>query len=129
MTEIINFFKKCPVLMEKEIFEDALPPKTGCLSILPDGGEEIVKTYSTGDMLGQISFKLLIREFSDGRASKLMGEVLNWLSGPLPTLPNVLEGTVSQYIEVTDCGSLVKSEINSAVYEMKLRLVYYRKGN
>ncbi len=129
MTEIINFFKKCPVLMEKDIFEDALPPQTGCLSILLDGGEEIVKTYSTGDMLGQISFKLLIREFSDGRLAKLIAELLSWLSGPLATLPNVLKDTVSQYIEVTDCGSLVKSEINSAVYEMKFRLVYYRKGN
>ena len=126
MKEIINFFKGCPALSGKTVREDYLGPEAGSVAIAPDGGEHIVKRYTSGDMLGQICFKMLIRENFTGAANKLYEDVLKWLDS-LKQLPEIKNGQ-AQYIEIVERPVLVKTDVNAGIYEMKLRLVYYRKG-
>lgn len=126
MKEIINFFRSCPALSGKAVREDYLGPESGSVAIAPDGGEHIIKTYTSGDILGQICFKMLIRDNYTGAASRLYEDVLEWLTD-CSKLPELAYGH-AQYIDIVERPVLVKTDVNAGIYEMKLRLVYYRKG-
>lgn len=127
MKAIINYLKKCPVLSDLKVREDYLGPESGSVAIAPDGGEQTVKVYASGDMLGQISFKILVRENFIGSASELLLKIADWISCS-PELPDMIGNKTSQYVEVTEGPILVKTDVGAGIYEMKLRLVYYRKG-
>lgn len=126
MKEIVDFFKSCPALSGKCVREDYLGPEPGSLAIAPDGGEQILKQYTSGDMLGQLLFKILIRENFTGAAGVVFENISEWLIN-CKTLPK-LKNKQAQYIEIAEGPDLVKTDVNAGVYEMKLRLVYYRKG-
>lgn len=128
MKEIIGFFKKCPCLADKKISENYLGPKSGSIAIVPDGGEHTLKVYTSGDMLGQISVKILMRSFFTGEANNIFEQIVDWVSEDSVKLPNLCGDKVAQYFEITQGPLLVKTEANAGIYEMKLKLIYYRKG-
>ena len=126
MKEIINFFRTCPAFSGKKVREDYLGPESGSVAIAPDGGESILKTYTSGDMLGQICFKILVRDNYTGAANALFEDISHWLIS-VKSLPELSKGH-AQYIDVLEEPVLVKTDVNAGIYEMKLRLVYYREG-
>lgn len=126
MKAIINFFRTCPALSGKTVREDYLGPESGSVALAPDGGEHILKIYTSGDLLGQICFKMLIRDNFTGAANTLFENVSQWLIS-VSSLPELSNGQ-AQYIEILERPVLVKTDVNAGIYEMKLRLVYYRKG-
>ena len=128
MKEIINFFKQCPCIADKKLREDYLGPESGSIAIIPDGGEQILKTYASGDMLGQICVKILMRSFFTGEANKIFNEISDWITEGTTSLPKLFGDKVAQYFEITEAPLLIKTEVNAGIYEMKLKLVYYRKG-
>lgn len=128
MKEITEFLKKCPCFAGKNVREDLLTPQPGSVAIAPDGGSRIVKKYASGDSLEQICFKMMMRENFGGEAGKLLETLEKWLADGSEKLPDEVDGIYPQFIEITEGPTLVKTEVGAGVYEMKLRLVYYRKG-
>ena len=128
MKAITDYFKKCPALSGRTIREDFLGPESGNIAIAPDRGEHTIKVYASGDMLGQISFKIMVRENFTGSANKIFEAISDWIDGEADELPELCGGKTSQYIEIIEGPALVKTDVTAGVYEMKLRLVYYRKG-
>ncbi len=126
MREIVNFFRTCPALSGKMVREDYLGPESGSVAIAPDGGESVLKAYTSGDMLGQICFKILVRDNYTGAANELFKEITHWLTN-VKSLPELSKG-LAQYIDVLEQPVLVKTDVSAGIYEMKLRLVYYREG-
>lgn len=127
MKVITEYFKNCPALLGKTLREDYLTPESGSVAIVPDGGEQIVKQYASGDILGQIAFKILVREYFTGAASALLDSISAWVKSQ-DSMPILGGGRDAQYFEVTEGPVLVKTEVSAGVYEMKLRLIYYSKG-
>ncbi|MFA7636777.1 MAG: hypothetical protein WCX81_03335 [Monoglobales bacterium] len=127
MKAITEYFKNCPALSGKSLRKDYLGPQSGSVAVVPDGGEQTVKKYASGDMLGQIALKLLVRENFTGAASALIDDILLWVEncGSLPILSG---GREAQYFEVAEGPVLVKTEAGAGVYEVKIRLIYYKKG-
>ena len=107
--------------------EDYLGPESGNVAIAPDGGEQKLKVYASGDMQGQICFKIMVRENFTGNASKIFEGISDWLAEQ-ENLPILGGGKESQYLEISEGPALVKTDVNAGIFEMKLRLVYYRKG-
>lgn len=128
MKEIIEFFKQFPCLVGCRIREDFLAPEEGSIAIAHDGGEQTLKVYTSGDMLGQICFKLLYRGFFTGEAGKIFDEISCKIAESKVELPVLSGGRTVQYIEITEGPAMIKTEVGAGVYEMKFRLVYYRKG-
>lgn len=128
MKEIISYLKKCPYLSDKKLYEDYLAPESGSIAILPDGGERTLKVYTSGDMLGQISFKILMRSFFTGEATDLFNRISEWICEETAELPELYGDKVAQYFEISEEPLLIKTEVNAGIYEMKLKLIYYRKG-
>lgn len=128
MKEIIKFLKQCPCLADRKLNEDYLGPESGSIAIVPDGGEQTLKVYTSGDMLGQICVKILMRSFFTGEANRLFNEIADWISEESTKLPELCGDKVAQYFEITEAPLLIKTEVNAGIYEMKLKLIYYRKG-
>ena len=84
--------------------------------------------YASGDSLEQICFKLMLREAFTGQAGRLFGELRQWLAEGKEKLPEIPGKGRVQYIEIADGPALIKTEVGAGIYEMKFRLVYYRKG-
>ncbi len=128
MKAIIEYFKKCPALSGCSVRQDFLGPESGNIAIAPDGGDHTEKVYASGDMLGGISFKIMVRENFTGKANGLLDAVSDWIDEEAEELPTLGGGKLAQYIEVVEGPVLVKTDVNAGIYEMKLRLIYYRKG-
>lgn len=128
MKEIIEFLKQCPCLADRKVNEDYLGPESGSIAVSYDGGEEILKVYTSGDVLGQISLKILMRSFFTGEANRIFYEISDWINSDLANLPELCGDKVAQYFEIAEAPLLVKTEVNAGIYEMKLKLIYYRKG-
>ena len=128
MKRITKFFEKCPCLAGRKIREDFLGPESGSVAIAHGGGNPTVKTYASGDCLEQVSYKFMLREFFLGEAGALFEKLSQWIEEGKEPLPDPGEGKKAQYIEITEGPVLVKTEVGAGVYEMKFRLVYYRKG-
>lgn len=128
MREIIEYFKKCPCLFNYDIKEDYLGSSSTSICIAHNGGEVLIKSYASGDMLKQINFKLMLREFFTGQAGELFDGISSWIEHNDTPLPILSEDRTCEYIEVTKGPSLVKTEVSGGVYEMSFRLVYYLKG-
>lgn len=126
MKEILQFFKKCPAFDKVNLREDFLSPLTGSSAIVPDGGEGILKRYTTGDILGQYNYKIMLREAYIGQASEFFLKLTEWLGKGY--LPDMEGEKTAQYIEITGMPELIKSEVGAGIYHMKIRLVYYAKG-
>lgn len=128
MKKIIDYLKGYRPLSGRVISEDYLGPKSGSISLSRDGGEKILKSYTSGDMLCQENYKILIRHSFTGEATELLKGLCDYISEEAAELPTLSEDKTPQYFEVTDCPSLVKTETGGGIYQMKFRLVYYRKG-
>lgn len=128
MKEIIEFFKQCPCLADKKVREDYLGPESGSIAIVYDGGEQILKKYTSGDSLGQISVKIMMRAFFTGEANSFFEGISDWINEETTLLPKLCGDKVAQYFEITEAPLLVKTEVGAGIYEMKLKLIYYRKG-
>ena len=128
MKQIVEYFKKCPAMSGRTLREDYFAPESGSAAIMPDGGEKVLKQYTSGDMLGQYKFKLLLRENFVGKAGNFFDQLSEWIAGGSQNLPELGANKTTQYIEVTEGPALIKTEVGAGVYEMKFRLVYYRKG-
>ena len=126
MKKIVDFLKGCPAFSDVNLGEDFLSPKSGSVAVVPDGGAQVVKRYMSGDMLGQYNFKLLLRENLTGQADKIFSEFSEWINGG--NLPDLDGDKTAQYIEITEGPALIKTEVGAGIYDMKFRLVYYRKG-
>ena len=126
MNVMVEFLKKCPAFSDVTLGEDFLSPKSGRVAVVPDGGAQVVKRYTSGDMLGQYNFKLLLRENFTGQADRMFSGFTDWINeGNLP----LLEGDkTAQYIEITEGPALIKTEVGAGIYDMKFSLVYYGKG-
>ncbi len=126
MKEMVDFLKKCPAFSGIALREDFLSPVSGSAAIVPDGGKQIVKRYTSGDMLGQYNFKLLVRENFTGQAGSIFREFSEWVAkGNLPCLGG---DKIAQYIDITEGPALIKTEVGAGIYDMKFTLVYYEKG-
>ena len=128
MKEILLFFKQCPAFSSVALREDFLAPKPGSAAIVPDGGEMVLKQYTSGDMLGQYNIKLLLRESYTGEAGKLFEIISEWIDEGQADLPVLNGNKTAQYAQVVEGPRLIKTEVGAGIYEMKFRLVYYRKG-
>ena len=128
MKAIVEYFKNCPQLSGQSVREDYLDAASGSVAIVPDGGEQIIKKYASGDYLGQISFKIMVRENFTGKVSQLLESISNWIENQV-VMPMLDLDRQAQYMEVSEGTRLVKTEAGAGIYEMKLRLVYYRKGD
>ena len=128
MKQIVEFFKKCPEMVAVTLREDYLAPGPGSAAIVADGGEQVLRLYTSGDILGQYNFKLLVRENFTGGAEKLFTGLSDWLEQGKEKLPEMSGNKTAEYIEVAEGPSLIKTEVGAGIYEMKFRLVYYRKG-
>ena len=128
MKEITEFFKQCPCFNGKKVREDFLSSETGSVAITHDGGERTVKKYASGDCLEQLCFKLMLRETFGGEAGRLFKALELWLTEGKQELPEMGDGYAPQYMEITEGPALVKTEVGAGIYEMKLKMVYYRKG-
>ena len=126
MKEMIEFLKSCPAFSDVSMGEDFLSPCSGSIALVPDGGVQVAKRYTSGDVLGQYNFKLLLRENFTGQASKIFAGFSDWISdGNLPALDG---DKTAQYIEITEGPALIKTEVGAGIYDMKFTLVYYSKG-
>lgn len=128
MKQIVNFLKQCPCLADKKVCEDFLAAESGSIAVVPDGGDRILKKYTSGDLLGQISVKILMRSFFTGEANRIFEQIIDWIGDESTNLPELCGDKVAQYFEIAEAPLLIKTEVNAGVYEMKLKLIYYRKG-
>lgn len=128
MKQMVEFLKNCPALSGHIIREDLLAPAAGSISVVPDGGEQTLKLYTSGDMLGQYNFIILLRENFTGEAGVLSYKLSDWISSEKYELPVLDKNKIAQYVEVAEGPELIKTEVGAGVFQMKLRLVYYRKG-
>ena len=128
MKKILQFFKQCPAFSAISLREDFLAPEAGSAAIVPDGGDEILRRYTSGDVLGQFNIKLLLREGFTGEAGQFFEMLSDWIEEGGTPLPELGGNKTAQYVEVVEGPKLIKTEVGAGIYEMKFRLVYYRKG-
>lgn len=126
MKKMVDFLKRCPAFSDVSLGEDFLSPKSGSAAVVPDGGAQLVKRYTSGDMLEQYNFKLLLRENFTGQANKIFRGFSDWISNG--NLPDLDGDKIAQYIEITEGPALIKTEVGAGIYDIKFTLVYYRKG-
>lgn len=126
MKEIIDFLKECPAFSGVELREDFLSARSGSAAIVPDGGKQLLRRYTSGDLLGQYNFKLLVRENFTGQANRVFGMFSEWIDKG--NLPDLSGDKTAQYIEITEGPALIKTETGAGIYDMKFTLVYYEKG-
>ena len=126
MKEMMEFLKKCPAFSGMELREDFLSARSGSAAVVPDGGKQLLRRYTSGDLLRQYNFKLLLRENFTGQADRVFREFTEWIDkGNLPVLSG---DKTAQYIEITEGPALIKTETGAGIYDMKFTLVYYEKG-
>ena len=129
-----EFFYSCPLLEGGQIRLEYLGAEPTGYSIETQETSPVLRQYVSGDSLRQLVFVLASREAYGPEQQKEMGgsvfyeRLSDWIEeqnrlGRFPPLP---EGCRPQRLEVLTCGCSTATELDTARFQIKGRLLYYR---
>lgn len=130
-----DFFYSCPLLADGQIRLEYLGAEPAGYSIETQEASPVVRQYVSGDSLRQLVFVLASREPygpEQQRALSASGfyqQLSDWIEaqnrlGKLPQLP---EDCRPQRLEVLSSGSSPVAELDTARFQIKCRLLYYKE--
>ncbi|MDV9723711.1 chloramphenicol resistance protein [Clostridioides difficile] len=133
-----EFIKKCPYLDEfaKSINVEFLGEEFTSYTLETVPSETVIKRFVNGDSIKQFIFIFASREcygsdvMQNIENSQFYEQFADWiyrenLSGNLPTLSGNKE---AMSLEVSTPGYLVQTSIDTAQYQIQLKLKYFEKG-
>ncbi|MFQ4633729.1 chloramphenicol resistance protein [Clostridioides difficile] len=133
-----EFIKKCPYLDEfaKSINVEFLGEEFTSYTLETVPSETVIKRFINGDSIKQFIFIFASREcfgsdvMQNIENSQFYEQFADWiyrenLSGNLPTLSGNKE---AMSLEVSTPGYLVQTSIDTAQYQIQLKLKYFEKG-
>ncbi|HGT1415279.1 TPA: chloramphenicol resistance protein [Clostridioides difficile] len=133
-----EFIKKCPYLDEfaKSINVEFLGEEFTSYTLETVPSEAVIKRFINGDSIKQFIFIFASREcygsdvMQNIENSQFYEQFADWiyrenLSGNLPTLSGNKE---AMSLEVSTPGYLVQTSIDTAQYQIQLKLKYFEKG-
>ncbi|HBH3496233.1 Uncharacterised protein [Clostridioides difficile] len=135
---IREFIKKCPCLNEfaKSINVEFLAEEFTSYTLETVPSETVIKRFINGDSIKQFIFIFASREcygsdvMQNIENSQFYEQFADWiyrenLSGNLPTLSGNKE---AMSLEVSTPGYPVQTSIDTAQYQIQLKLKYFEKG-
>ncbi len=130
--ELQSFFSECPLLENREVNVDFLGSLSGSVSISPEEGARIIKSYVGGGSLREYPFGISLRLFRNTsladnlRGEQFTEELADWVEmmSDGGNLIELGEGLCAQRLEVLSGGWLEEEDTNYATYKIKLRLIY-----
>ncbi len=128
---IIDLLKDCEYIKGYEMGIGFLRDKVNSVSVVPDGDEEIIRSYTDGAKIKGYNFSLLIRmstDFCDNSKNFLkLEKICDWLSSRSADNLGGMEDGVPLGIKVIRSGTLSDDNIHSLKYEIKCRFEYLQE--
>lgn len=129
---IKSFLLNCPYLENNDIGVDFLGSEAYNYTIEIMPGEKVLKKYTDGSSLNEVSFIFASRNFygTDNLQNTLFYErFASWLDESTNNgiLPIIGENLTAKTIEAQSFGYLYSSGASFARYQIQCRLVYYKE--
>ena len=129
-----NYFSACPVVPDGAVRNSFLSENAPDYAVFSEGKEEVIKKYASGDGLYQFVFSFRARLFYSKKDTETRENSIfffhlsNWVNDQrnIGNMPAV-EGVEIQRIEPLDSGKIKNASVSDCVYEMKFRVVYYKR--
>lgn len=126
---LINLFKNCEYLDGFTIGAGFLSEKNNSVSVVPDGDEEVVRTYCDGAKIKGFDFSLIIRlSCNMGDNSEhfsFLESVCDWISSFKDFSSHVSYTPLG--IEIIKGANLLEDNIHSLKYNIKCRFLYLQE--
>ncbi|MBR2500548.1 MAG: hypothetical protein IKB60_05670 [Clostridia bacterium] len=135
LSAVRKYFESCPYFEDARINADFLSEAPKSFGIYAEHFAPVLKTYASGDTLSQFVFSIRMRA-SYGRKisenekiSKLFYDIKSWIDTQkrAENFPIVSDDISVQDIEVLTGGHLKNTNAADCVYEMKCRIIYYKR--
>jgi len=135
LTNIRKFLLNCPYLEGGRINADFLSENPPAYAVYAENGEKNVKVYTDGSSLEQFIFSFRMRaEYSkqisqNEKISLLFENISDWITEEAQkgNFPDIGQDKEIQNLEVVSSGHIKNTNAADCVYEMKCRILYYRR--
>lgn len=135
LSAIRKYFESCPHFEDSHINADFLGEVPKSFGIYAENFSPVLKNYASGDTLSQFVFSIRMRapysrKISDNeKISNLFYDIHNWVTEQAKSknFPAISDDISVQDIEVITSGHLKNTNAADCVYEMKCRIIYYKR--
>lgn len=128
------YFSACPVVPYGAVRNSFLSENAPDFAVFSEGKEDVITKYASGDGLYQFVFSFRARLLYNKKDEEtkensiLFFHLSNWVNeqNNIGNMPEI-EGVEVQKIEPLDSGKIKNASVSDCVYEMKFRVVYYKR--
>ena len=130
-----EYFSACPLLSGRKITTDFLSENAPAFAIYSENSQKSAKKYISGDCLFSFTFSFRARlylgkkEAENEKVSKFFEDLSDWIKSQVlkGILPDLGKDKVVQNLEVITQPHIKNTNISDCVYEMKLKVIYYKR--
>ena len=135
--KVTEFLSSCPLLKDTVINSDFLSENPFYCAVYAENDDIIEKRYASGDCLYKFIFNIRARmpisqsPKENRELNAFFEELTDWIlsQNDKGNFPKLSGGKEVQGMEILRQGHLKNTNVSDCVYEMRIKLLYYKRRN
>ncbi len=135
LSAVRKFLENCPCFASKHINADFLSENPESFSVYSENADPLLKKYADGRKLMQFVFSIRMRASyskkiaENEKISRLFDDISDWIytQAKSENFPYIQDNILVCDMEVLSQGHLKNTNAADCTYEMKCRILYYKR--